>query len=93
MSRHSSIGIARGYRLESLGSIPGRSKRIFSSPRCQDRLWDPTSLLFNGNQELFLVGMKWPGCEADYSRPSSVEVKDGGAYLHSAIYLFRVMLN
>jgi hypothetical protein len=37
----SSVGIATGYGLESRVSIPGMSKRLFSSPQRPDRLWTP----------------------------------------------------
>jgi hypothetical protein len=73
-SRNSSDGIATGYRLDCLGSIPGRGKRFFSSPRCPDQLWGPPSLLFSG-----YLGVKWWGHEADHSPPSSARVKKGGA--------------
>jgi hypothetical protein len=35
---------------------PGRAKRVLSSPKCLDRFWGPTSLLFNEYQELLLQG-------------------------------------
>jgi hypothetical protein len=38
-SRDSSLGVATGYEVDGRGSIPGRSKRFFSTPRCPDRLW------------------------------------------------------
>jgi hypothetical protein len=31
-------------------SVPGRGRKIFSSPLCPNLLWVPTSLLFNGYQ-------------------------------------------
>lgn len=38
---------------DSLGSIPGISKRVVSMPQGLDRLWDLPSLLFNGHWGLF----------------------------------------
>jgi hypothetical protein len=60
------------------GSIPGRSKRAFSSLQCPDQLWGPISLLSNWYQGLFPVG-KATEHEADHSPLSSTEVKNDGA--------------
>jgi hypothetical protein len=38
VSQDSSGGIAK---LDDQGSIPGRNKRIFSTPQSQNRLWGP----------------------------------------------------
>jgi hypothetical protein len=54
-SHDSVVGIATGYGLDDRGvrvRVPVRS-RIFSSPRCQDRLWGPPNLLSNGYMGLF----------------------------------------
>jgi hypothetical protein len=56
VSRDSSVGIANIYRLDDRGvgfQVPVGS-RIFSSPRCPDRLWSPPNLLSNGYRRLFL---------------------------------------
>jgi hypothetical protein len=45
--RDSSVTIVTGYGTDGLG-IPGRGKRLFSSPQRPDRLWDPSSLLSKG---------------------------------------------
>jgi hypothetical protein len=37
--RERSVGIATGYRLEDRGSIPVRSKKLFSSPQLPRLLW------------------------------------------------------
>jgi hypothetical protein len=42
------------------GSNSGRGKRFFSSPKCPDRLWVPSSPLFNGILE-FVSGDKEAG--------------------------------
>jgi hypothetical protein len=54
-SRDSSVGIATGYGLDFLGSIPGKDKRFFSSPRCSDWLWCPSSVLANGYRRHFTL--------------------------------------
>jgi glutamine synthetase len=57
-SRDSAVGIATSYGLDDRGvgvRVPVGS-RIFSSQRCPDRLWGPSSLLYNGHRELFLRG-------------------------------------
>jgi hypothetical protein len=49
-SRDSIVGIATGYGLDEQGvavQAPVGS-RIFSTPRCPDRLWGPPNLLYNG---------------------------------------------
>jgi hypothetical protein len=47
-SQYSSVSISTGYGMDSLGSIPGRGNRFFSTPQHPDQLWDPSSLLSNG---------------------------------------------
>jgi hypothetical protein len=39
------------------------------------------------------LGVKPPRREADHTTPSSTEVKNGGIYLHSPIYLHGVLIN
>jgi hypothetical protein len=50
--------IIMGYGLHSWGSIPGRGKAFFSSPRCPDRLWGPPSLLPKWVVETLSLGGK-----------------------------------
>jgi hypothetical protein len=59
----SSVGIATGYGLDSLGIEP-RGCEIFRT--CPDRPWGPTSLLYNGYR-VFPGGRKRPGRESDPS--------------------------
>jgi hypothetical protein len=42
------VGTAKSYRLDGQGLIPGRGRKMFSSPLCPDQLWGPPSLLANG---------------------------------------------
>jgi hypothetical protein len=66
------VGIATGYGLEFPGSIPGMAN-FFSSPEISDGphvQWIP---------ETISLGVKRPGHEANYSPPSSAEVKNSGA--------------
>jgi hypothetical protein len=72
-SRHSSVGIAMGYRVDGAGYIPG-SARFFSSSYRPDRLWDPPRFLSSG----YRGWVKRQGREFDHSPPSSAEVKNGG---------------
>jgi hypothetical protein len=39
MELDSSVGIATGYGLDGLSSIPCRGKGFSSSPQCLDRFW------------------------------------------------------
>jgi hypothetical protein len=58
VSRDIVVGIATGYGVEGRGvgvRVPVRS-RIFSSPCRRKWIWDPPSLLSNGNRWLFPRG-------------------------------------
>jgi hypothetical protein len=70
-------GKATGYGLDDRGvgvRVPVGS-RIFSSPRGPVRLWSRPNLLSDGELGVLSPGIKRPGHEADYSPPSSAEVK------------------
>jgi hypothetical protein len=77
-SREISVGMATGYGLDGLGSIPG-SARFFFSPQLPDRLWGPPSLLYNEYRGPLSPGVKRRRREADHSPPSNAEAKNGGA--------------
>jgi hypothetical protein len=34
-----SVCIAKGYRLDGRGSVPGKGKRFFSTPQSPDQIW------------------------------------------------------
>jgi hypothetical protein len=57
-SRHSVVGIATGYGLDDreVGVRVPVVLRIFSFPRCPDRLWCSPNLLSNGYGGSFLGG-------------------------------------
>ena len=69
VSRDSIVGIVISYGLEDLGFEFRQEKTHL------DRLRDPPSLLFSGYRGS-LPGLKWPGCEVDYSPTSSSEAKN-----------------
>jgi hypothetical protein len=86
-SRDIIVGIATGYGLDGRGvgvQVPVGS-RIFSSPRCPDRLWGSTNLLSNGYGGTF-PEIKRPGREADNSFPASAEVKKMWMYISTFPY-------
>ena len=57
--------LATGWTVR--GSNPGGGEIFYT---CLDRLWGPTSLLYNGYR-VFPGGKKWPASNADPSPPSS----------------------
>jgi hypothetical protein len=67
MSRNSSVGIEMGRDLN-----PSRGIIILLSTT-------PNQPPFQSASGAILQGVKRPGCEADYSHPSSAEGKNGGA--------------
>jgi len=59
ISQDSSFGTKitrRDRRSTGRSSIRSRSKRFMSARKCPDRLWSPSSLLFNGYRTLFHGG-------------------------------------
>jgi hypothetical protein len=91
-SRDSAVGIATGYGLDDqgVGVRVSVGARIFTSPCLSDRLWGPPSLLSIGYRGGGAVspGVKRPGREADYSPPTSVEVKKTWIYTSAPPYAF-----
>jgi hypothetical protein len=58
---------------------PCRDKRIFSSPKCPDRLWGLHSLLFNGHRAS-IPGGERPGHEVYPSPLSHTEATNEWSY-------------
>jgi hypothetical protein len=76
MFRDSSIGIVTGYALESRCSIPGRGK-IFLFSIASRLTLRPTKPSVQWVWEALTPGVERPGREADHSRPSSAEFRNG----------------
>jgi hypothetical protein len=83
-SGNSGVGIATGYGLDGrgVGVRISAGSRIFSSPRCSDRLWGAPNLPSNGYR------VKRPGRETDHSHPASAEVKKTWIYISALPYAF-----
>jgi hypothetical protein len=93
--RVSSVGIATDYALDDRGgrsSSPGRT-RIFLLSTSSRPLLEPTQLLFNGYLWALSPGLKQPGREADYTPPTSAEVKKRGPIHPPPIHIHGVVLN
>ena len=69
----SSVGIATGYRMDGPGSNPGGAEILRT---CPDRLWGPSSLLYNGYR-VFPGGKERPGRDADPTPPSTAVAMKG----------------
>jgi hypothetical protein len=54
--RYGLVDVETDYGLDGRGSVPGRGRIFFSSPQIPNRLWDPSSLLFNGYRNLLPRG-------------------------------------
>jgi hypothetical protein len=70
------------------GSILGKGKRFFASPKHPNQLWDSPRLLFNGSWGIF--PWKWSSWhyQADHSPPSSAQVKNNGSCTSTSLYDF-----
>jgi hypothetical protein len=68
------VGIARGYRLEGWAYISGRVERFFFTPHSIQTSSEPLI-----HWMLWDLVLKWLGCEAHPTSPTSAEVKNGGA--------------
>jgi hypothetical protein len=75
-SQDSRVSIVTGYRLDGRGSIPCRG-RIFLFSTMSRLAPGPTQPLIQWVLGTIFPRVKWPGREADHSRPSSDEVKNG----------------
>jgi hypothetical protein len=82
------VGIATKVRAEwprNRGSIPA-GPRDFSLLQCPERLWGPSSLIFNAYRRRFSPSVKRPEREYNHSPPSSVEVKNKWSYTYTSPY-------
>jgi hypothetical protein len=75
-SRDSSVDIEKSYRLDGRRSIPDRVKVFFSSQGLTGSVAHPASIQWVS--EAVFPRVKLPRHDADRSRPSSTEVKNGG---------------
>jgi hypothetical protein len=95
-SRHSAIGIAAGYGLDDRGvgsSSPGRIKNFLFSTSSIPAL-GPTQRPIQWVPGAFSPGVKRPRREADYSHPSSAEVKKTWIYTSTPpLRLHGIVLN
>jgi hypothetical protein len=85
LSQDTSVGTMMGCRLDEQESIPGIA-RFFHFPLHPDWLWGPPTLLSNGYGGSF-PEVKIPGCTTNHSPPSSAEVKNSEATVHSPLCL------
>jgi hypothetical protein len=85
-SRDGSVGTVAGYGLNDRRA--GVRVPVVPSPRRPDRLWDPPYLISNGYQELFHLGVKRPGRDADHSPRTSAVIKKMWIYTSTPPYVF-----
>jgi hypothetical protein len=90
LSRGSSVGIAKGYRLDGRGSIIGRGKTFFLYSTASIPALEPTQPLNQWVPAGSFLGVKWPGNEANRSPPRSRMVQ---LHFHSPIRLHGLVLN
>jgi hypothetical protein len=87
-------GIALGYGLDDRGFKSRQRLGIFLSTTASKPALGPTQPPTQRVPGALSMGIKWPGCEADHSIPSTAEVKECvELYLHSPIRLHGVVLH
>jgi hypothetical protein len=94
-SRDSAVSIATGYGLDNQGvgvPSPGMVKNFHFSMLSTPDL-GPTQPPIQWIPEGLSLGVKWPGCEADYSPPTSAKVKKTWVYTSTPPYAFMAVLN
>jgi hypothetical protein len=79
------------YRVNALGSIPGK-KWDFFPPRFPDRLWGLSSLLSKGYWAAFHRGVTRLERETDHSPPSSAVVMKAWSYTSTPSIRFHCMM-
>lgn len=76
-------------QLRNLVSIPGKSKRFFSSPLTSISVVLPTQpFMWLVLTEAYFAGTSWPGREDKHSHPSGAEVKNEWSYASTFSYAF-----
>lgn len=76
-------------QLRNLVSIPGKSKRFFSSPLTSISVVLPTQpFMWLVLTEAYFPGTSWPGREDKHSHPSGAEVKNEWSYASTFSYAF-----
>jgi len=78
------ISIVTRLRAGQWGSVPGRGKKCFSSPKHPDWLWGPSSLVF----KLFPPGLKQLWHEDNHWPPSTAVVKNEWDYTFAPPCMF-----
>jgi hypothetical protein len=68
--------LALGYRLDDQGFESRQGMGIFLFTTASRPALGPTQLFIEWVPGALSLGVKWPGREADHSRPSSAEVKN-----------------
>jgi hypothetical protein len=76
-------------RQPGFDSLQGWEGIFFSSEPRSDRLWGPDSLI-SDEQGVLSPDLKRPGREADYSPPSSEEIKNDWSYTPTPTNVFMV---
>ena len=61
------------------GSNPGRGKKFFFSAKRPDRLWGPSTLLFNTCRGALPLAIRRQGFEADYPRHVGSKLRMSGS--------------
>jgi hypothetical protein len=78
--RDSSVGIAASNRVPTSGLGSLQAQETVSSANRPNRLWGPSSLIFNGCRSSFPGEVKRPGREVNHSPQFSVKVKNEWSY-------------
>jgi hypothetical protein len=91
--RDSSVSIVTEYGVDGQGFIPGRGKMFLTSTASRLVLWPTQPPTYTMGTWSRVSGLKLPGCEADYSSPSSAKVKNSGTISPLPVCLHGIMIN
>jgi len=84
-SRSSSV-LWRGYGLDDRSSIPWKTRDIFFVTSSRPALKPPSQAPIQWVLGALSPGVKRPGCEVDYSHPSSADVTNAWRYISISQY-------